>query len=108
VAHVNSQPINGVDSIAAALAHHIDSGDAAGLVAVVARGSDAQIIVLGAQAVGGAPMREDSLFRIASAGKPIVAAAVLALVADGHIRLDEPVDDILPELATPRVLRKLS
>jgi CubicO group peptidase (beta-lactamase class C family) len=108
VAHVNLQPINGVDSIAAALARHIDSGDAAGLVAVVARGADAQITVLGAQAVGGAPMREDSLFRIASAGKPIVAAAVLALVADGHIRLDEPVDDILPELATPRVLRNPS
>ena len=52
-------------------------------------------------------MAEDSLFRIASAGKPITAAAVLALVADGHIRLDDPISEVLPELASPRVLRTL-
>jgi CubicO group peptidase (beta-lactamase class C family) len=97
-----------IESAAEALQRHIDSGDAPGLVAIVARGSDVEVTVLGAQAIGGAPMREDSLFRIASAGKPITAVAALALVADGHIRLDEPVDDILPELATPRVLRDLS
>jgi CubicO group peptidase (beta-lactamase class C family) len=91
-----------------ALQRHVDMGEVAGLVAVVARGADGDVRVVGSQAVGGAPMREDSLFRIASVGKPITAAAALALVADGHIRLDEPVDDILPELATPRVLRELS
>jgi CubicO group peptidase (beta-lactamase class C family) len=94
--------------VADALQRHVDAGDAAGAVALVARGDDVEVTVLGAQAFGGASMREDSLFRIASAGKPITAAAVLALVADGHLRLDEPVDDILPELAAPRVLRELS
>jgi CubicO group peptidase (beta-lactamase class C family) len=91
-----------------ALQRHVDAGDAAGAVALVARGDDVEVTVLGAHAFGGAPMREDSLFRIASAGKPITAAAGLALVADGQLRLDEPVDDILPELAAPRVLRELS
>jgi CubicO group peptidase (beta-lactamase class C family) len=90
------------------LASHVDSGVIAGLVAVVARGTEIDVTVLGHQTVGGAPMREDSLFRIASAGKPITAAAVLTLIADGHIGLDDPIDHVLPELAAPRVLRTLT
>ncbi len=91
-----------------ASAAHVRSGDVAGLVAVVARGDDVEWTVLGEQTIGGPPMQHDSLFRIASAGKPITAAAVLALVADGHIQLDDPVDDVLPELVSPRVLRSLT
>jgi CubicO group peptidase (beta-lactamase class C family) len=41
-------------------------------------------------------MREDSLFRIASAGKPITAAAVLTLIADGHLQIDDPIGEMLP------------
>ncbi len=77
-------------------------------MAVVGRGSDLEVTVLGDQTVGGPAMREDSLFRIASAGKPITAAAVLTLITDGHLRLDDPVGDVLPELAAPRVLRELT
>jgi CubicO group peptidase (beta-lactamase class C family) len=90
------------------LAPHVESGEVAGLVAVVGRGTDLEVTVLGDQAVGGSPMRDDSLFRIASAGKPITAVAVLALVADGLLRLDDSVDGFLPELASPRVLRQSS
>ena len=61
---------------------------------------------MGDQAIGGSPMREDSMFRVASAGKPVTAAAALALVADGRLTLDQPVDDLLPELAQRRVLRE--
>lgn len=91
-----------------ALAPHVDSGEIPGLVAVVGRGDDVELTVLGDQAVGGTPMREVSLFRIASAGKPITAAAVLTLVADGRLTLADPVDDLLPELAEPRVLREVT
>jgi len=42
----------------------------------------------------------DALFRIASTAKPIAAAATLALAAEGLIGLDEPVNRLLPELAT--------
>ena len=94
--------------VSEALSTHVDSGDVAGVVAVVGRGADIEVTVLGDQAVGGAAMREDSLFRIASAGKPITAAAVLTLVADGRLRLEDSVGDVLPELATPRVLRELT
>jgi CubicO group peptidase (beta-lactamase class C family) len=91
--------------VADALARHVDSGDVPGAVAVVARGDEVDISVVGDQAYGGAAMRPDSLFRIASAGKPITAAAALSLVADGRLTLTDAVGDLLPELASPRVLR---
>lgn len=90
-----------------ALTSYVASGEIPGIVAVVARGDDLDVTVIGEQAVGGDAMREDSLFRIASAGKPITAVAVLTLVADGRLAIDESVDDLLPELASPRVLRDL-
>jgi CubicO group peptidase (beta-lactamase class C family) len=90
-----------------ALAPHVASGDIPGLVALVARGDELDVTVHGDLAVGGTSMREDSLFRIASAGKPMTAVAVLTLVADGKVAIDEPVDDLLPELAEPQVLRDI-
>jgi CubicO group peptidase (beta-lactamase class C family) len=56
-------------------------------------------------AVGGPPMRRDTLFRISSSTKPMTAATVLSLVDDGLLDLDAPVDELLPELADRRVLR---
>ncbi|RQZ39909.1 class A beta-lactamase-related serine hydrolase [Burkholderia sp. Bp9090] len=44
----------------------------------------------------GTPMREDTLFRLASVSKPIVTAAAMRLVAAGRIGLDEPVARWLP------------
>ena len=46
----------------------------------------------------------DSLFRISSMTKPIVAVAALILVEECRLRLDDPVDELLPELADRRVL----
>ena len=54
---------------------------------------------------GTAPMARDSIFRIASITKPITAAAVMLLVEDGRIALDDPVGRWLPELASPVVVR---
>jgi len=51
------------------------------------------------------PMRRDTLFRVASMTKPITSVAVLMLVEDGKLRLNDPVERWLPELAQPRVLR---
>jgi CubicO group peptidase (beta-lactamase class C family) len=59
-------------------------------------------------AVGGIePMRRDTIFRIASMTKPITAAAATILVEECTLRLDEPVDRLLPELADRKVLRRL-
>ncbi|MBV9792821.1 MAG: beta-lactamase family protein [Actinobacteria bacterium] len=78
-----------------------------GLVGLVAVGDAVHVEALGTMAVGGAPVRRDTIFRIASDTKPMTAAAVLALVAEGRLELDEPVDRLLPELASRRVLRQL-
>jgi CubicO group peptidase (beta-lactamase class C family) len=52
-------------------------------------------------------MRRDTIFRISSMTKPIVAVATMLLVEDCTLRLDDPVDRLLPELADRRVLRRL-
>jgi CubicO group peptidase (beta-lactamase class C family) len=81
-------------------------GDAPGVVAAVGRGDEAYVTAAGVMAVGGPPMRADTLFRIASVTKPVTAAVVLGLAEDGLLGLDEPVDRLLPELAGRRVLRR--
>jgi CubicO group peptidase (beta-lactamase class C family) len=79
-----------------------------GLVALVARGEHVHVDALGTLAIDGPPVWRDSLFRISSTTKPVTAAATLALVAEGRLDLDEPVGRLLPELASPRVLRTMS
>ena len=44
----------------------------------------------------GRPMRENAIFRLASVTKPIVSAAVMKLVQDGKLGLDDPVTKWLP------------
>jgi CubicO group peptidase (beta-lactamase class C family) len=84
----------------------VESGDVPGLVALVARGDDISVTTLGVQGTSGAPMRRDSIFRGASITKPLTAALTMVLVEDGRLDLDAPVAGLLPELATPRVLRE--
>lgn len=55
----------------------------------------------------GLPMTRDTLFRIGSMTKPIVAVAALMLVEDGLLELDAPVERWLPELADRQVIRRI-
>src|SRR5262245_23578653 len=90
------------------LQRHIESGRMPGLVALVSRRAETHVDAMGTLAFGSnAPMRRDTIFRIASVSKPISAVAAMLLVADGKLRLDDPVDAFLPELANRRVLRTL-
>ena len=84
----------------------VAQGQAPGVVAAVARGDATYMTAAGVMAVGGPPMRPDTLFRISSTTKPITAAVVLSLVDDGLLELDGPVEELLPELAGRRVLRR--
>src|SRR6266511_189094 len=52
-------------------------------------------------------MRCDTIFRITSMTKPILATATMMLVEDGRLALDELVDRLLPELANRRVLKRI-
>ncbi|MFG2003718.1 serine hydrolase domain-containing protein [Spirillospora sp. NPDC048911] len=95
----------GLDRMHDVLAGHVERGAAPGLVSVVCRHGEAHVDPIGAQAVGGAPMRADAIFRITSMTKPVTAVATLILAEECLVRLDEPVDRLLPELAGRRVLR---
>jgi CubicO group peptidase (beta-lactamase class C family) len=75
-----------------------------GLVALVAHGEEVQVEAAGNLTIGGPPVKRDSLFRIASTTKPITGAATLAVIDEGLLGLDDPVDGLLPELADRRVL----
>ena len=91
------------------MAGHVERGAVPGLVTLVSRRGEAHVEALGTQAIGGgAPMRRDTIFRIASLTKPVTAAAAMILVEECRLRLDDPVDPWLPELADRRVLRTLA
>ncbi len=87
------------------------AGEISGAVTLVAR--DGRIVHLQAQGMSDlasrAPMQKDSIFRIASMSKPITATAVLMLVEEGKIRLEDPISQFIPayrdvKVAVPRSL----
>jgi CubicO group peptidase (beta-lactamase class C family) len=97
----------GIERLHATAEQHVGPTLVPGLVALVARGDEVHVEALGSLAIGGPPVTRDSIFRISSMTKPITAAATLAVVAEGLLALDEPVDRLLPELADRRVLRRM-
>ncbi len=87
---------------------HVERGEVAGVVALVATRDSVHVDAIGAaDLASGAPMRRDTIFRIASMTKPITAAAAMILVEEGRIALRDPVERWLPELADRRVLRSV-
>src|SRR5438477_6329411 len=87
---------------------YVERGGIPGIVMLVSRRGEVHVDAIGAQATSDAqPVRRDSIFRISSMTKPITAAAAMILVEECRLRLDEPVDRLLPELANRRVLKSL-
>src|SRR5215207_390854 len=90
------------------MAGHVARSQGPGMVMLVSRQGEVHVEAIGMLAFDGSePMRRDTIFRIASVTKPIVAAAAMSLVEECTLRLDEPVDQLLPELANRQVLRTL-
>lgn len=86
----------------------VERGELAGAVALIERRGDVHIDVVGKQDVErNLPMKRDTIFRLASTSKPITAAAAMILVEEGKLRLGEPVDRLLPELANRKVLARM-
>jgi CubicO group peptidase (beta-lactamase class C family) len=83
----------------------VAEGQIPGAVLLVGRGS--RLLhhdVAGWQDVAArTPMRRDSIFRLYSMSKPITSIAIMALVEQGRLRLDDPVARTLPELANLHV-----
>ncbi len=90
------------------MAGYVERGEVPGIVTLVSRRGEVHVDAIGMKAAGGPdPIRRDTIFRIASLTKPIAAAAAMILVEECKLRLDEPVDRLLPELAGRRVLKRL-
>lgn len=88
------------------MAGHVERGHVPGLVTLIDRRGETHVDTIGTLAFDSdAPMRRDTIFRIASVTKPITAAAAMILVEECRLRLDDPVDHFLPELADRKVLR---
>lgn len=90
------------------LQRHVDAGFIPGMVAVLSRHGEVHVEATGTLAFEGAgsraPMAGDTICRMSSMTKPIVAACAMTLVEDCTLRLDDPVDELLPELANMTVL----
>ena len=91
------------------LSGYVERKEMPGLVALVSRHDDVHVETLGTLAFGEpAPMKRDTIFRIASITKPITAVAAMILVEECKLRLDESIEPWLPELANRRVLKSIA
>jgi CubicO group peptidase (beta-lactamase class C family) len=91
-----------------AMAAHLDKRELPGLVLLIARGEEVHVTALGHTAfTSSEPMQRETVFRVASLTKPVLAAAAMMLVEQGSLALEEPVDRLLPELANRRVLTRV-
>jgi CubicO group peptidase (beta-lactamase class C family) len=98
--------VAGPKVIAGVLQPFVDSHVLAGAVTLVASKDK----VLDLEAVGYAdiaakkPMRTDGLFWIASQSKPIAATALMMLVDEGKVKVDDAVEKYLPEFTGQMVI----
>ncbi len=103
VKHVRNGSFSGIDQ---ALSQAVADKAVAGVVAIGA--TEKGIVYEGAfgkrDAAKGPDMSPDTIFWIASMTKAVTGAACMQLVEQGRIHLDQPVSEILPELAAPKVL----
>lgn len=88
-----------------AFKREIDKGTVPGVTVLVARrGQVGWFEALGRQSpAAAAPMARDSIFRIFSMTKPIVSVAIMALVEDGYLLLNDAVAKFIPEFASQQV-----
>ena len=97
-----SNPTTAIDKV---LADAVARGDVPGVVAMV---TDRHGIVYQgafgmADVASGKPMTVDTMFRIASMTKPVTSLAVMQLVEQGRLSLDDPGEKYLPQLANLKV-----
>ncbi|RJP75787.1 MAG: class A beta-lactamase-related serine hydrolase [Candidatus Zixiibacteriota bacterium] len=88
------------DSLGAFIAREMQVRQIPGLALAVVRGGQPAIVRAYGQAnlETGAPLTASSVFEIASLTKPITATAVMLLVEDGKVGLDDPVGEYLDSL----------
>jgi len=87
------------------LKRHIDAGSFSGAVALVSR--NGRIAHLEAQGLMDIdtrkPMATNALFRIMSMTKPVVGVAILMMIEEGKVRLNDPVSRFIPQFKNLKV-----
>ena len=105
---IDSRSTAGLSRLHEAMAARVAKGELPGMVTLVARGGDVHVDAMGMMAFSSdEPMKRDTIFRITSMTKPILALATMMLVDEGALGLDEPVERLLPELADRKVLKRI-
>src|SRR5664280_1731678 len=88
-----------------AMERHIEAGEISGAVTLVAR--HGKIVHVQAHVLMDldttTPMKPDAIFRIASMTKPITGVAVMMMIEEGRIRLNDPVSKFIPEFKDTKV-----
>jgi CubicO group peptidase (beta-lactamase class C family) len=93
-------------AVQALLDRYVAAGTLPGVAASVARGTGpARFFAAGTLERGGRERVDaDSLFRIMSMTKPVTGMAVMMLIEDGRMKLDQELADFIPAFASARVL----
>jgi CubicO group peptidase (beta-lactamase class C family) len=90
------------------LSEYVDRGVTPGAISVVSRREEVHIEAAGyLDLAARTPMKRDTIFRIASMTKAVTAVAAMILVEETKLRLDDRVDEWLPEITDRQVLRSL-
>ena len=90
-----------LERLKTAVQAYVDRGEIAGAVTLVMRdGKVVQLAAYGkADVEAGAPMRHDTIFRIASMSKAVTSVAIMMLSEEGRLMLADPVAKYLPSFA---------
>ena len=91
----------------AALQQQVDAGFLPGVSTALLRGRHVvdRFVCGHADIEANVPLRGDHLFRVFSNTKLVTSCAILLLVEQGQLGLDDPIERYLPELAQRQVLR---
>lgn len=98
-----------LDALRRSIRARVDAGELAGATWLIHHAGETHVHSTGTFEMNGAgaPMARDTIFRVASITKPVTAALAMILVEEGLLTLDGPVEDLLPELANRRVLKRI-
>ena len=94
-----------LDRLDTLLQGYVDRGDLAGISAVVGRrGHTGYHARFGwADREAARPVRDDTLFTIASLTKPVTSVAIMTLYEEGHFHLNTPIAQFIPAFKDSRV-----
>ncbi len=103
-AQMASQNKNGYTNLINRFHEYVDNGELAGTVIFLEKNGVLTKDAYGYQDIETqTPLSENSIFRLASMTKPLVATATMQLVEQGKINLDDPVANYIPQVAQMRI-----